>query len=61
MTSPTRIALRDGSTVFTATLHRELQRVIASARRRGDDTIRINGRVLALDRITDILAPWEHA
>ena len=50
-TAPTKLLLKDGCKVYTDTPHRELQRVVESARRRGDEEIRIGTRGYRIDRI----------
>ena len=59
MTAPTRVLLKDGCRVYCRTPHRELARVIESARRRGAEKVVIDGRPLLLDRIATVLAPPE--
>jgi hypothetical protein len=61
-TPPTRVVLRDGGTVFAAMTYETVRRVVEIARRRGEDKVRLNGRILDVDRITHVLAPTkEHA
>jgi hypothetical protein len=56
----TRVRLRDGGTVYTDTPHKELARVVESARRRGDEYLKVNdSRVVALADITRIDPPKE--
>jgi len=58
-TAPTKLLLKDGCQVYTDTPHRELQRVVESARKRGDEDIRIGTRGYRIDRIVKVLAPAE--
>jgi hypothetical protein len=52
--------MRDGGRLYSYdTPHRELERVIASARKRGDETVLIDRRSYQLDRIAKVEAPME--
>ena len=57
---PVRVLFKDGTRVYDySTPYRELARVVESARRRGDEKVRIDGRVFPLDRIKEVLDPQE--
>jgi hypothetical protein len=59
MTAPTRILLRDGTRIYCDTPPQEMARVVESARKRGDENVRIDGRVFPLYRVAKVLAPME--
>jgi hypothetical protein len=54
--APTQILLKDGCKPYAYdTPSKELERVIASARKRGDEKVTIDRRPIQLDRILKVL------